>query len=114
MDRNLEQRDLGKSTANEIPKRGSDGREKSNKCIQCDYVSSRARDLRKHLKTHSGEKSLIHSRKISKNCEKRDNVPIQAGSLKTNTEEQQNKVKSEIAPIIKNWTHALETHMMKM
>ena len=88
--------------------------EKSNKCIQCDYVSSRAGDLRKHLKTHSGEKSLIHSRKISKNCEKRDNVPIQAGSLKTNTEEQQNKVKSEIAPIIKNWTHALETHMMKM
>ena len=28
----------------------------SNKCNQCDFVSSRAGDLRRHLKTHSGEK----------------------------------------------------------
>ena len=28
---------------------------KSNKCNQCDYASSRAGDLRKHLKMHSGE-----------------------------------------------------------
>ena len=29
---------------------------KSNKCNLCDYASSQAGDLRKHLKTHSGEK----------------------------------------------------------
>ena len=28
-----------------------------NKCNQCDYASSRARDLKRHLKTHGGEKS---------------------------------------------------------
>ena len=31
--------------------------EKSNKCNQCDYASSRADSLRAHLKTHSGKKS---------------------------------------------------------
>ena len=56
MDRNLEQRDLGKNTANEILMRGTDGREKSNKCNQCDYESTYAQVLRDHLKTHSGEK----------------------------------------------------------
>ena len=30
---------------------------KSNKCNQCNFVSSHARDLRTHLKRHSGEKS---------------------------------------------------------
>ena len=30
---------------------------KSYKCNHCDYVSSRAGDFGKHLKTHSGEKS---------------------------------------------------------
>ena len=28
-----------------------------NKCSQCDFAFSRAGDLRRHLKTHSGEKS---------------------------------------------------------
>ena len=32
--------------------------EKSNKCNQSNYASSRAGALRIHLKTHSGEKSL--------------------------------------------------------
>ena len=32
-------------------------REKSNKCNQCDFASSRADTLRVHLKMHSGEKS---------------------------------------------------------
>ena len=31
--------------------------EKSNKCNQCNYASSDASNLRNHLKTHSGEKS---------------------------------------------------------
>ena len=31
--------------------------EKSNKCNQCDFASSHAGDLRRHLKTHGGEKS---------------------------------------------------------
>ena len=31
--------------------------EKSDKCHQCDFASSRAGHLRIHLKTHSGEKS---------------------------------------------------------
>ena len=31
--------------------------EKSNKCNQCDFASSRADVLMRHLKTHSGEKS---------------------------------------------------------
>ena len=57
MDRNLGQRDLGKNTANDIPIREADGREKSNKCYQCDSTFSRADNLRTHLKTHSGEKS---------------------------------------------------------
>ena len=35
--------------------------EKSNKCNQCDYASSQASDLRKHLKTHSGEKPNIRN-----------------------------------------------------
>ena len=31
--------------------------EKLNKCNQCDYASSQTGNLRRHLKTHSGEKS---------------------------------------------------------
>jgi KRAB domain-containing zinc finger protein len=31
--------------------------EKSNKCNRCDYASSQAGDLMRHLETHSGEKS---------------------------------------------------------
>ena len=29
---------------------------KSNKCNQCDYAASQTGQLKKHLKTHSGEK----------------------------------------------------------
>ena len=56
MDQGLEQRDLGKNTTNEILRRETDGREKSNKCNQCDSTFSRADHLRTHLRTHSGEK----------------------------------------------------------
>ena len=48
--------------------------EKSNKCNQCDYASSRAGDLRAHLKTHSGEKP--------NKCNKCDYASSQASNLK--------------------------------
>ena len=35
--------------------------EKSKKCSQCDYASSRAGHLRTHLKTHGGEKPNMHN-----------------------------------------------------
>ena len=57
MDQNLEQQSFGINTANQVPIRDTDGREKSNKCNQCDYASSRADSLRTHFKIHSGEKS---------------------------------------------------------
>ena len=40
-----------------IQKKATDKVIKSNKCNQCDYVSSHAGHLRQHLITHSGEKS---------------------------------------------------------
>ena len=43
--------------------------EKSHKCNQCDYASSRADSLRRRLKMHSGEKSNCESN-ISIFCEK--------------------------------------------
>ena len=38
-----------------IPKKTTDNVIKSNKCNQCDFASSRAGNLRSHMKTHSGE-----------------------------------------------------------
>ena len=58
MDQNLRQYDSSKSNGNgEVPKRETNHAEKSNKCNQCDFVSSFASALRRHLKTHIGEKS---------------------------------------------------------
>ena len=75
MDQGLEQRDLGKNTANGIPMRETGGREKSNKCNQCDSTFSRADHLRTHLRTHSGEKP--------NKCNQCDFASIQAGDLRT-------------------------------
>ena len=49
--------------------------EKSNKCNQCDFVSSRAGDLKRHLKTHSGEKP--------NKCNQCDYASSRADSLRT-------------------------------
>ena len=57
MDQNLKQPDLCKNTADQVPLRETNGREKSNKCNQCDYASSRASHLRRHFKRHTGKKS---------------------------------------------------------
>ena len=74
MDQNLEQRELGKNRANGIPMRETGGREKSNKCNQCDSTFSQAGNLRTHLKTHSGEKS--------NKCNLCDFASSQAGHLR--------------------------------
>ena len=50
-------------------------REKSNKCNQCDYVSSQTSNLKTHLKTHIGEKS--------KKCSQYDYASSHAGHLRT-------------------------------
>ena len=56
MEQNLENYDFGLEDANwKILKETTDNF-KSNKCNQCDYASTQARNLRTHLKTHSGEK----------------------------------------------------------
>ena len=57
-----------------IPKKKTDNVIKSKKCNQCEYASSRAGDLRKHLKTHSGEKS--------NKCNQCDYAFSQAGHLR--------------------------------
>ena len=49
--------------------------EKSNKCIQCDYASVRASNLRTHMKTHGGKKT--------KKCNLCDFASHQAGNLRT-------------------------------
>ena len=60
MDQNLGNGDLSKNNDNskapvKLMKIGEGKR--SNKCSQCDYVTSWTANLRKHLKTHSREKS---------------------------------------------------------
>ena len=61
MDQNLENYDLlskinVKITAPVTATKTAQGK-RSQKCIQCEYASSCASDLRRHLKIHSGEKS---------------------------------------------------------
>ena len=47
----------------------------SNKCNQCDYTSSCASNLRRHLKTHSGERS--------NKCNQCEYASCEASKLKT-------------------------------
>ena len=53
MDENLQ--NVNKEASKNVTKNGQDMR--SNKCNQCKYESSRAGNMRSHLKRHSGEKS---------------------------------------------------------
>ena len=81
--------------------------ERSNKCNRCDFASSDASDLRKHLKMHSGEKS--------NKCNQCDFASSQAGNLKrhlkTHTGEKPYKcIQCDFAS---SWTRSLKTHMKK-
>ena len=56
MEEQMDNYDFGLNDANvKILKKIINNDTKSNKCNQCDFPSSQAGDLRKHLKTHSGE-----------------------------------------------------------
>ena len=58
MGQDLVDDDFNESGMNEdVPLRNTNNEEvKSNKCNQCNYASSHTGHLRRHLKTHSGEK----------------------------------------------------------
>ena len=73
MEQNLENYDFGLNDANgKILKKNTDI--KSHKCNQCDYASSIAGNLSRHLKTHSGEKS--------NKCNQCDYASSQVGHLR--------------------------------
>ena len=68
--------DLGlKDAKGKILKKTTDDVNISKKCSQCEYASSVASNLRKHLKMHSGEKSNT--------CNECDFASSQAGHLRT-------------------------------
>ena len=77
MDQNLIDDDFSESGINvDVPLRNTNNeKEKSNKCNQCEYASSQARNLKTHVKTHSGEKP--------NKCNQCDFSSSHAQSLKT-------------------------------
>ena len=88
MEHNLDNYDLRISYDNiEALEKVAKTVEKINKCYQCDYASSYAGNLRRHLKTHSGEKS--------NKCNQCDFASSQTGNLrrhlKTHRGEKSNK-----------------------
>ena len=61
--------------------------DKSNKCNQCDFASSYTSALRTHLKTHSNLRRLkIHSGEKSNKCNHCDYASPQASNLRTHME----------------------------
>ena len=72
------------------PKKTIDKATKSIKCDRCEFVSPQAGDLRRHLKTHSGEKS--------NKCNQCDYASSQASNLRTHLKTQRRKVK-EVQPM---------------
>ena len=58
MDKSLGQQDSNEYPGDvEVRIADTKNKEKPHKCNQCDYASSQASSLRRHLKTHSWEKS---------------------------------------------------------
>ena len=96
MDQNLIDDDFSGKEVNEdnlLRNTNNDG-ENSNKYNQCDYTSSVESSLRRHLKTHKGEKSnkcnqaedfrrylKTHSEEMSNKCNQCDYASSQAGNL---------------------------------
>ena len=64
---------------------------KSIKCNQCEFVSRQADDLRRHLKTHSGEKS--------NKCNQCDYASSQAGNLRTHLKTHSGKKAKQMQPM---------------
>ena len=88
MDQNIEQRDSNRRPGDiQVRIIETENKETSHKCNQCDYASSYAGNLMRHLKTHSGEKS--------NKCNQCDFVSDHASALrthlKTHSGEKQNK-----------------------
>ena len=104
MEQNLENYDLGLNNANvKILKKNTYSVIKSYKCNQCGFASSYAGNLRRHLKTHSGEKQnkcnqcdfasshadnlrthlKMHSGEKSNKCNQCDYASSQASHLRT-------------------------------
>ena len=77
-DKNLQQFQLAEKYVNEEVSENETNNDQdmaSNKCNQCDFASSQAGGLRRHLKTHSGEKA--------NKCNQCDYASSQAGHLRT-------------------------------
>ena len=74
MDQNLEQQDSNRRNI-QIRIVEKENKERSHKCNLCDYASSYAGNLVRHLKTHSGEKTNI--------CNQCDYASSRADRLRT-------------------------------
>ena len=88
MEEQMDNYDFGLKEANvKNPKKTIDNVIKSIKCNQCEFASSQEGDLRRHLKTHSGEKA--------NKCNQCDYASYQVGDLmrhlKTHSGEKANK-----------------------
>ena len=73
MDHNLDSPDWGDSV--DIESVQGITSKRPNKCNQCEYASSKASNLRRHLEMHSGEKQ--------NKCNQCDFASSQAGNLRT-------------------------------
>ena len=86
--------------------------EKSNKCNQCDYACSDPSALRSHLKTHTGEKS--------NKCNQCDYASSEAGDLrrhlKTHTGEKSNNCRqcNFVSSCLNALIHAFENTQWMM
>ena len=93
MDQNLKADDFSESRVNvDIPlRKTNDKGDESNKCNQCDYISSLKGNLKRHLKAHSGEKS--------NKCNQCDFASFQAGHLRTHLKAHSGEKSKKMQPM---------------